>query len=126
MPSPNSKNNINPLIISAFWLFGTVMSYVAFFFIWQDVRIYPIPQDLIVSTLYIITDFLFLAWALAFYYGYDINASIVIAIIIFIYNLWLFIYVYRMSPVASLFLFPNLILYAYLVYSGIHLASLNR
>lgn len=118
--------NINPWLIRGLWLIGTIFSYIAFSFLWQDVRTHDIPQDLIVSTLYIITDFLFLAWALAFYYAESLSVSLWVAVIIYIYNLWLFIYVWNINPIAALFLLPNMILYAYLMYSSIHLASINH
>lgn len=118
--------NINPWLIRGLWLLGTIMSYIAFVWISQDIQTHEIPRDLIVSVLFVITDFLFLAWSIAFYHAQDISLSFWVAIIIYIYNLWLTIYVWKISPFAALFLVPNLILYIYLIYSTIHLASLNR
>ena len=120
------KPDINPWIPRVGWVIATVLSYVTFFFIWQDVREYPIPRDLIVSVLFVISSFLFLLWAVLFYYGQDLVTSLWVAIALFIYNLWLFIYVWNISPVGALFLIPNLILYGYLVYSSVDLASLNN
>lgn len=121
-----NKPDINPWIPRVGWVVATVLSYVTFFFIWQDVREYPIPRDLILSVLFVISSFLFLLWAVLFYYGQDLITSLWVAIALFIYNFWLFIYVWNISPVGAIFLIPNLILYGYLVYSSVDLASLNN
>lgn len=118
--------NINPWITRGLWIIGTILSYVSFFFIWQDVEVHEVPRDLIVSVLFVVTGFLFLAWGVAYYYAEDIVLSLWVAIIIFIYNLWLTIYVWYIKPIAALFLIPNLILYIYLLYATIHTASLNN
>ena len=118
--------NINPWFVRGLWVLGTILSYVTFFFIWQDIRIYDIPRDLIVNVLFVITDFMFLAWTVAFYYAEDLSMSFWVAVGIFIYNLWLFIYIWNIKPFAALFLLPNMVLYLYLIYSTIHLASLNH
>lgn len=120
------QTNINPWLIRGLWVIGTISSYISFFFIWQNIQTHEIPKDLIVSVLYIVTDFLFVAWSIAFYYAESLSLSLWVAVIIFVYNLWLFIYVWNIRPLAALFLIPNMILYAYLMYSGIHLASLNH
>jgi hypothetical protein len=119
------QSNINPWIPRAGWVIATILSYGAFFFIYQSVLEYPAPQDFIVSILYLVSSFLFLGWAVAFYYDQDIVLSMWIAVIIFVYNYWLFIYVWYLSPIAALFLIPLLVLYGYLVYTGAHTASLN-
>lgn len=118
--------NINPWIIRGLWVLGTVLSYVTFFFLGQDVRVHPVPRDFIVSVLFVISGLLFLAWAVALYYAEDVTLSMWIAIVIFIYNYWLFIYVWNLNRIAALFLIPNLILYGYLVYISAHTASLNN
>lgn len=118
--------NINPWITRGLWIIGTILSYVAFFFIWKNVEVHEVPRDLIVSVLFVVTGFLFLAWGVAYYYAEDIVLSLWVAILIFIYNLWLTIYVWYIKPIAALFLIPNLILYIYLLYGTIHTASLNN
>lgn len=118
--------NVNPWIPRIGWLVATALSYVTFFFIYQNVLEYPYPQDFLVSILYLISSFLFLGWALAFYYDQDIVLSMWIAVILFVYNYWLFIYVWYLSPIAALFLIPLLILYGYLVWNSAHTASLNN
>lgn len=117
--------NINPWIPRTGWVIATILSYGTFFFIGQDVRVHPIPHDLIVSTLFVITSFLFLAWGIAYYYAEDVVLSMWIAVVIFIYNYWLFLYVWDINPIAAMFLVPNLLLYMYLIYTSAHTASLN-
>jgi tryptophan-rich sensory protein len=121
-----TQSNINPWLIRGLWVVATILSYVTFFFIWQDIRVYNIPRDFIVSVLFLITNFLFLGWTVSLYYGENLYLSFWIAFIIFIYNFWLFVYVWKIKPFASLFLIPSLILYLYLIYSTLHLASLNH
>ena len=118
--------DINPWIPRIMWVVATILSYVTFFFIWQDVRVHPNPQDLRVSVLFMISSFIFLAWALALYYGQNHVLAIWLAIVLFIYNYWIFIYVWGLSTIGALFLIPNLLLYAYLVYASVNLASLNN
>lgn len=121
-----NQSGINPWIPRTFWIIATILSFVTFLFIAQDVRVYDVPRDLIVTVLFMISSFLFLAWAITLYYGQDLTLALWITIILFIYNLWLFIYVWHISWIGALFLIPNLILYAYLVYSSADLASLNN
>lgn len=118
--------NINPWIPRVLWIVGTILSYVGFYFLWQNVEIHEIPRDLIVSVLFIVTGFLFVAWGVAYYYAEDITLSLWIAVVIFIYNLWIMIYVWYIKPIAAIFLIPNMILYGYLVYITAHTASLNN
>jgi len=118
--------HINPWFVRGLWLVGTILSYVTFFFISQDIRFHDIPRDLILSVLFVIADFLFLAWSASFYYSQNLSLPFWVSVIIFVYNLWLFIYVWNINSFASLFLIPNLILYLYLIYSTIHLASINN
>lgn len=118
--------NVNTWLVRGLWLLGTILSYVAFYFIWEDVTVHVVPRDLIVSTFFVVTGFLFLAWALALYYAQDIAMSLWIAVIIFIYNYWIFIYVWHIKPIAAVFLLPNMLLYVYLIYNSIHLASINK
>lgn len=120
------KNNINPWLLRSLWVVATIISFGAFFFIWQDDRIIKNPRDLILSVLFIITGFLFLAWAVTLYYAENIAMSIWILLILFIYNFWLFMYLWYINPIAAIFLLPSLVLYIYLLYSTIHLASLNN
>ena len=120
------RPNINPWFVRILWIVGTIFSYAAYYFIWESIETHDIPKDLIVSVLYIVSGFLFVGWAVAYYYAEDITLSLWIAVLIFIYNLWLFIYVWYIRPIAALFLIPNLILYIYLLYTTIHIASLNN
>ena len=118
--------NRNSWVIRGLWVLGTILSYVSFYFIYQDVREYPIPQDLKMSVLFLISNFIFIAWAAVFYYAQDIVLNMWIGVIIFIYNYGLFLYMWHLSPIAALFLIPNMILYGYLVYISAHTASLNN
>ncbi len=120
IPTPS-----NTWIIRGLWVVGTILSYIGFFWLWQDVRINCIPQDFIVSTLFIISGFLFLGWAVALYYAQDIILSFWLAMIIFIYNFWLFVYIWHISWIAAVFQLPLLALYIYLLYDTLTLASLN-
>lgn len=118
--------NINPWIIRGLWVVGTILSYVGFIFIPQDGSEAAASRDLIISVLFLITSFLFLAWAAAFYFDENITLSLWLSAVIFIYNFWLFIYIWHINPITAIFLIPNLILYVYLIYASAHLASLNN
>lgn len=118
--------SISPWIGRIGWIIATISSYVSFLFIQQDIRVYPIPRDFIVTVFFLLNGALFLAWGVAFYYGESHMMAIWLAIVLFIYNYWIFIYVWNISRVGALFLIPNLVLYAYLLYGSIHLASINN
>lgn len=119
-------SDVNPWIVRILWVFATIASYLAYHFIVENINEHPIPRDLIVSVLYIISSFLFLAWAITYYYAEDIVLSLWILFAVFVYNVWLFIYVWRLTELGAAFLVPNLILYVYLLYSTLHIASINN
>lgn len=120
-----AKNNINPWLLRGLWLVATILSFVTFSIIWQDIKVNENPQDLILSSLFIVAGFLFVAWSVTFYYAENITLSLWILIVMFTYNFWLFLYVWYINPIAAIFLIPNLLLYSYLLYTTIHLASMN-
>lgn len=119
------KSTINPWIIKSLWILGFGISYIAFYLVWEDVKVHRIPLDFILSSLFLIVAFLFVLWSAVFFYLQSIRLALIVAFIIFIYNFWLFIYLWYINPFASIFLIPSFILYFYLLYDTIHTAGLN-
>ncbi len=120
-----NKSTINPWIPRSLWVVATILSYITFYMIWQDSRYYPVPQDLFVSVLYLISSFLFILWACILYYSHNMGLAFWLSIILFLYNVFLFVVVWRINLKASLFLIPNLLLYLYLIYTVIEIAFIN-
>jgi len=118
--------NKNPWFVRGLWVVGSILSYVTFYFIADDPRTNMGPKDLILSVLFLISGFMFLAWGVVYYYAENISLSMWISLIILIYNYFVFIYVWDISPVGAIFLIPNLILYVYLVYISVQTISLNN
>lgn len=118
--------SINPWYVRGLWVVGTILSYVGFYFVGESIKDHEVPIDLILTTYFIITDLIFLGWAAAFYYAENIALSVWIALLLFIYNFWLLLYIWRINVITAIFLIPNLILYVYLMYQSLHIASLNE
>jgi len=119
------KQAINPWYIAGLWIFGTILSYIGFIFIWEDIND-KTPQDLILSIYFVITDFIFIGWAAALYFAENIAFSYWMALFLFVFNFWLFLYIWRINIITAIFLIPNLVLYIYLIYSSLDLAYLNH
>lgn len=118
--------NVNTWVIRGAWIIATILSYVGFIFLWEKHVTSGIPIILIISIYFMITDLIFITWAAVAYYAQNLALTIWAAIVLFIYNLWLFFYIWNISILTAVFLIPNLILYAYLVYSATVMTSLNH
>lgn len=119
------RMNINPYIIGILWAIVALLAFIAIYMLWKKVDRNKVSLDLMVSIFYLISAFLSLTWAVVFYQIQNIIAGFWIALVLFTYQVWLFSYVFTIKWSAGLFLLPSVILHGYLLYSMIHIASLN-
>ncbi len=120
-----NKSNINPYVIGALWVIATALSYVSIFMIWNRVSMDTIPIDMTLSILYLIGSLLSVIWAVVFFQGNNIGIAVWMAAILFLFQFWLIFYVWNIKPIAAMFMIPIVVLYGYLFYSMIHVASIN-
>ena len=119
--------NVNPWVVRGLWIAATIFSYLGYYLI-IDTSPEPgrAPIDLIVSVYYLIGSFILLLWTVVFYYAENLALSLWLSIVVFVYRFWLFTYIWYIRPAAAIFLIPDLLIYAYLIYSVAHLAYLNN
>ncbi|CAH6420189.1 Hypothetical protein HVR_LOCUS1120 [uncultured virus] len=119
------KLPFNTWFIRFLWVVASLLSYVGLFILWQHVTSDEIARDLIVSIFFMISSFLSLSWAVAFYYAQNIGLAVWLSLVIFVYKFWLFVYIWYIKPLAAIFLIPILLMDIYLVYSTLHISSSN-
>ena len=119
------QSTLNPWIPRILWILSGFFSYAAIYIIWEDAET-GYPRDLTITVLYIIGMFLMLGWSLSLYQLQDIGLAVWFSVILFLYQLWLTIYIWYIDPLASIFLIPILLMYLYLIYNTINLATLNN
>ena len=118
--------DLNPWIPRAGWIIATILSYIGIYILWEYAGPDDIPRDLGVSVLFIVANFITVAWSVALYQGENIGLATWISVVLFVFQLWLVIYVWYIKPLAAVFLIPLMLMYLYLVYSMVHLAAINN
>lgn len=121
-----TKSNVNPWVIGILWAFSTLLSYGAIFMIWEHVQPNEVSFDMILSIYFLIGTFLSLLWAAVFFHNNNITFAVWTAALMFLYQFWLLIYIWSVKIRAAIFMIPIVILYGYILYSMIHLATLNN
>jgi tryptophan-rich sensory protein len=119
-------DGLNVWIPRVAWVVTTALSYVGLYFLWQNSSAALVRRNLAVSALYLVGSFMILAWSAALYQHQDIGLAVWFSAILFIYQFWIFIYIWYIKPLAAIFILPLVLMYLYLVYSMIHLASINN
>ena len=128
-----NRSEVDAYEIGALWVISVILSYVSIFLIWSRMIMsddgYAFKRrtiDLEISVYFLIGAFLLLLWSSIFFQGNNIAMSIWIAAAIFIYHFWLFIYICHIDIRIAILLIPLVIIYGYLFYAMIHLASINN
>lgn len=111
------KGSIDVSVFIAFWLVTTLISYLS---------ILTLENNPVILILFIIGEFIGLAWVSIFFYGQNIAYGLWLMTIVFTYNFWVFIEIWYILPLASTFMIPLLILDLFLVYALSHLAYINN
>lgn len=118
------KVNDNTWLIAGLWIVASIISYGVFYFIqgkddtiYGQSRIYPY---------FLIISLLNLLWGVIFFNNENFTITLAIIAIIFALQFYLILFLLYISLFAALLLVPLLILYAYLFYTTLHLASVNN
>lgn len=118
------KSNENTWVIAALWVVASLISYGIFYFIkdkdeaiYGQSRIYPY---------FVIISFLNVLWVVVFFNNQDFVLALLIIGLIFAIQLYVIIFLFYISMIAAILLIPLELLYAYLFYSILHLASINN
>jgi tryptophan-rich sensory protein len=115
----------NPWIARILWVITTIISYIGLYILYHDLTPEKLSQNLTVSVLFLIGNFILLAWSVTLFQFKSIALSVWIVFALFVYEFWVFTYVWNINRVASLFLLPLLGMYLFFVYDSVHLAFLN-
>lgn len=118
------KSNENTWVVAVLWVIASLISYGIFYFIkdkdesiYGQSRIYPY---------FVIISFLNVLWVVLYFNNQNTVLTLLIIGIIFALQLYIIIFLFYISIIAAVLLVPLQILYAYLFYSILHLASINN
>ncbi len=117
------KSSDNTYILAAAWIIASILSYVSFYLIKdEDDSIYGYSR---LIAWYALINFLNLLWVVIFYIYQSFIGAIVILLIISFLTFYIFLFFLAIHILAGVFILPLLILYVYLIYTLINLASRN-
>lgn len=117
------KSQDNIWVLAALWVVVSLISYGAFYLIRNyDESIYGQSRLL---PLFLIISYINLLWAVVFYLYQSFTATIFLIGLIVLINFFIIIFLFTINPWAALTVVPLEILYIYLFYSIIRLASVN-
>lgn len=120
------RSSVNPYIIGILLLLSIAISFISTFMTWEHVSAENISIDFNISIYFLIGDLLLLLWSVVFFQGENILYSIYTSSILFLYHFWLFTYLWILKPISAIFSIFLVLIYGYLFYSMIHLASINN
>jgi tryptophan-rich sensory protein len=118
-----TKSGVSTWLIAGLWIFASILSYAAFYFIRNADPKFGTERLL---PLYLIISILNVLWIMLFYYFQSFIGAITIIGIIILYNFYIIWFLWRISILAALSMVPLQALYIYLLYDTIHLASINQ
>ena len=121
-----NRSTINPFVIGALWIIATILSYGSVFMLWENVTPTSVSRDFMLSALFLIGSFMSLLWATILFQDNNIKMALLVSSVLFLYQFWLTIYISMFNIKAGLFMLPLIIMYGYLFYSMLHLASINH
>ena len=117
------KSNENSWLIAGLWIGASLLSYLAFYIVKDyDDEIYGQSRLL---PLFLITSFLNILWVIIFFKFQNFTWTLIIISIIFAIQFYIMIFLLYINVWAFVVLIPLQALYGYLLYSTIHLASIN-
>ena len=119
-------SSANVWLIRSLWIVTAAISYIGLYILWDNVATAELSRDLGVTVLFMVGNFITVAWSVALLQAQNIALAVWISSILFLYQFWLFVYIWFIKPKASYFLLPLLAMYLYLVYEMINLALLNN
>lgn len=117
------KSNENTWLIAALWIGASLLSYVSFYIVKDyDEEIYGQSRLL---PLFLITSFLNILWVIIFFKFQSFTWTLIIIAVIFAIQFYIMIFLLYINIWAFVVLIPLQALYGYLLYSTMHLASIN-
>jgi len=118
------KSQDNIWILAGAWILVSLISYGAFYFIRNaDEAIYGQSRLL---PLFLMISYINLLWAIVFYLYQSFLGTIILILLIILINFFIIVFLFNINTWAALCIIPLEILYIYLLYSIIHLASVNN
>lgn len=120
-----NRSIANSYIVGVLLLASVAISFISVFMTWEHITPQSYSVDFSISIYLLIGDFLLLLWSAVFFQGNNILYSIYTSSILFLYHFWLFIYLWILKPVSAIFSIFLVIIYGYLFYTMIHIASVN-
>lgn len=118
------KQDENLIPIAVLWVIAVILSYVPFYLlrnfpenIYGQSRLFPF---------FLIVSILNLLWVVVFFKSANFLLTLFILAVLFTFQFFILIFVLDIYPIAALFLIPVQLLYGYLFYSIMHLASVNH
>lgn len=121
-----NHSSVNPYIIGFLWVIATIISYIAIFMLWENTSPTHTPLDFRLSVLFLVGSFLSLLWSTVLFQANNIALATWISMLLFVFQFFLFTYIWFFKPVASFFMLPVIIMYGFLVYSMVHLLTINN
>ena len=117
------KSNENTWLVAGLWIGASLLSYFAFYIVKDyDETIYGQSRLL---PLFLIISFLNILWVIIFFKFQSFLWTIIILAVIFAIQFYIMIFLLYINIWAFVVLIPLQALYGYLLYSTIHLASIN-
>lgn len=118
------KSQDNVWILAGLWIFFSLVSYGAYYLIRDaDENVYGQSRLL---PLFLIISYLNLLWAVIFYLYQSFIAALLLVGLIILINMYIIFFLWEINPWAAVTVIPLEILYIYLFYSFIRLASNNE
>lgn len=118
------KNNGNTWLIAGLWVIASLLSYGTFYIIKDyDDKIYG--QSRLIA-FYLIVSFLNILWAIIFFKYQNFLWTLILLLIVFAVQFYILIFVININFFAGVLILPLQILYGYLFYSFLNLASINN
>lgn len=118
------KANEPTWLIAGLWILASLISYASFYLVRDyDDCIYGQSRLL---PLFLIISYLNIAWLVTFYvYGNFILTLIILGTVILV-NFYILVFLYYINVWAAVSVLPLFVMYLYLFYSILHLASINQ
>lgn len=119
-------DNVNVWLVRSAWVVFTIISYIGLWLLWGNRSETLLLRNLGISSMYLVSSFLILAWAFTLYQAENIALSFWFAFVLFIYQFWISVYIYNINKIAGILQIPIVLMYFYLVFWSVNFAFLNN
>lgn len=108
------------------WVVTSLISYVGLYILWRNPTEEVVRRNLQISVLYLICNFILVAWSVAFLQFQNIAVAVWLAVIILVFQVFMFVYIWTINVIAAIFFIPLIAMYIYFVWDLVALANLNN